>query len=134
MEESTETGKMEFPQDVMLEDCFSDMSPVSFGFVTNVTLVNETACVVDVECTANGTAIHNNATTTTGTPIHNNSMATTNTTLAETEEDSLTERAQHDFRNNLIDDIMADIPESKCFKYDAFFCKIVIKFSIITEL
>ena len=50
-------GNMEFPRNVMLEDCFSDMNVPLYGFVTNVTLVEDSPCLIDVECFENGTSI-----------------------------------------------------------------------------
>ena len=59
MEENSE-GKMEFPRDMMMEDCFSDVEEPLFGFVTNVTIPEDMLkpCIVDVECTENGTSIN----------------------------------------------------------------------------
>ena len=59
MEENSE-GKMEFPRDMMVEDCFNDVEEPLFGFVTNVTIPEDMLdpCVVDVECTENGTRIN----------------------------------------------------------------------------
>ena len=59
MEENSE-GKMEFPRDMMMEDCFSDVEEPLFGFVTNVTIPEDMLkpCVVDVECFENGTRIN----------------------------------------------------------------------------
>ena len=106
-----EDGKMEFPQDVMLEDCFTDMKEVSFGFATNVTLVNETACVLDVECTINGTSIkRNNATTV------NVTSTAANITESQSEQQSLNiTLSENNMMNNLIDELMseADDPEGK---------------------
>ena len=59
MEENSE-GKMEFPRDMMMEDCFSDVEEPLYGFVTNVTIPEDMLkpCIVDVECTENGTRIN----------------------------------------------------------------------------
>ena len=59
MEENSE-GKMEFPRDMMMEDCFSDVEEPLFGFVTNVTIPEDMLkpCIVDVECFENGTRIN----------------------------------------------------------------------------
>ena len=59
MEENTE-GHMEFPRDVMLEDCFSGAEEPLYGFMTNVTIPEEMLdpCIVDVECFSNGTSIN----------------------------------------------------------------------------
>ena len=56
MKENTE-GNMEFPRDVMLEDCFSGTQELLYGFVTNVTIPEEMLepCLVGVECFENGT-------------------------------------------------------------------------------
>ena len=50
-------GKMEFPRDLMMQDCLANQVEPLFGFVTNVTLKSDQPCIQDVECTANGTAI-----------------------------------------------------------------------------
>ena len=59
MEENKE-GHMEFPRDVMLEDCFSGAEEPLYGFMTNVTIPEDMLdpCIVDVECFANGTNIN----------------------------------------------------------------------------
>ena len=59
MEENAE-GKMEFPRDLMVEDCFSSGEEPLFGFVTNVTIPEKRLepCLVDVECFDNGTKIN----------------------------------------------------------------------------
>ena len=58
MEENSE-GRMEFPRDVMLEDCFSSSQEPLYGFVTNVTIPEDMLepCLVGVECFENGTTI-----------------------------------------------------------------------------
>ena len=61
MEENSD-GQMEFPRDVIMQDCFSGMQEPLFGFVTNVTLVNDSPCILDVECFENGTKIRGNET------------------------------------------------------------------------
>ena len=53
-------GEMEFPRNVMLQDCFSDTQEPLYGFVTNVTLVNNSPCILGVECFENGTKIDDN--------------------------------------------------------------------------
>ena len=50
-------GKMEFPRDLMMQDCLANQVEPLFGFVTNVTLRSDQPCIQDVECTANGTTI-----------------------------------------------------------------------------
>ena len=50
-------GKMEFPRDLMVEDCLENAAEPLFGFVTNVTLANDQPCIQDVECSENGTLI-----------------------------------------------------------------------------
>ena len=50
-------GKMEFPRDLMMQDCLANQVEPLFGFVTNVTLKSDQPCIQDVECTANGTTI-----------------------------------------------------------------------------
>ena len=59
MEENTE-GHMEFPRDVMLEDCFSGAEEPLYGFMTNVTIPEDMLdpCIVGVECFENGTSIN----------------------------------------------------------------------------
>ena len=52
-----EEGKMEFPRDMMTQDCFRGMEEPLYGFVTNVTLIKDQFCIEDVECTINGTRI-----------------------------------------------------------------------------
>ena len=55
-------GNMEFPRDMMLEDCFSPAEEPLFGFVTNVTIPEDILepCILNVECFENGTRINNN--------------------------------------------------------------------------
>ena len=57
MMELNEDGKMEFPRDVMVQDCLESSAEPLFGFVTNVTLLTDEPCILDVECFANGTRI-----------------------------------------------------------------------------
>ena len=59
IEENSE-GKMEFPRDMIVEDCFSDVEEPLFGFVTNVTIPEDELkpCVLNVECFENGTMIN----------------------------------------------------------------------------
>ena len=57
MMELNEDGKMEFPRDLMVQDCLETAEEPLFGFVTNVTLVTEKPCIQDVECFGNGTLI-----------------------------------------------------------------------------
>ena len=57
MMEQNSDGKMEFPRDVIMQDCFSGMQEPLFGFVTNVTLVEDSPCILDVQCFENGTKI-----------------------------------------------------------------------------
>ena len=57
MMEVNEDGKMEFPRDLMVQDCLENAAEPLFGFVTNVTLLNDEPCVQDVECFENGTRI-----------------------------------------------------------------------------
>ena len=61
MMEENEEGNMEFPRDVMLEDCFSGAEEPLYGFVTNVTIPEDMLepCLVGVECFENGTRIEN---------------------------------------------------------------------------
>ena len=56
-----EDGNMEFPRDMMLEDCFSPAEEPLFGFVTNVTIPEDMLepCILNVECFENGTIINN---------------------------------------------------------------------------
>ena len=59
IEENSE-GKMEFPRDMIVEDCFSDVQEPLFGFVTNVTIPEDRlrSCVLNAECFENGTMIN----------------------------------------------------------------------------
>ena len=51
MEENTE-GKMEFPRDVTVEDCFEGAQEPLYGFVTNVTIPEDKLepCLLNIEC------------------------------------------------------------------------------------
>ena len=62
-----EDGNMEFPRDMMLEDCFSPAEEPLFGFVTNVTIPEDMLepCILNVECFENGTIIN-------GTSVNDN--------------------------------------------------------------
>ena len=60
--EENEEGNMEFPRDVMFEDCFPEMEEPLYGFITNVTVLNNSPCLLDVECFENGTSIRNSTT------------------------------------------------------------------------
>ena len=53
-------GKMEFPRDMMASDCFRGQVEPLFGFVTNITLIDEQPCIEGVECFINGTSISTN--------------------------------------------------------------------------
>ena len=53
-------GKMEFPRDMMASDCFRGQVEPLFGFVTNITLIDEEPCIEGVECFINGTSISTN--------------------------------------------------------------------------
>ena len=59
MDENTE-GNMEFPRDVMIEDCFAGSEEPLYGFVTNVTIPEDMIkpCLVNIECFENGTSIN----------------------------------------------------------------------------
>ena len=59
IEENSE-GKMEFPRDMIVEDCFSDVQEPLFGFITNVTIPEDRLrpCVLNAECFENGTMIN----------------------------------------------------------------------------
>ena len=59
MKENSE-GMMEFPRDITMHDCFSDLEEPLFGFVTNVTLVEDMPCILGVQCFENGTTIRQN--------------------------------------------------------------------------
>ena len=52
-----EDGKMEFPKDLMMQDCLENQVEPLFGFVTNVTLRTDQPCLLDVECTEDETTI-----------------------------------------------------------------------------
>ena len=56
MKENTD-GKMEFPRDIAMQDCFSGTEEPLYGFVTNVTLVEDMPCLLGIECFENGTTI-----------------------------------------------------------------------------
>ena len=108
--EENENGDMEFPQDIMLEDCFTDMEEVSFGFLTNVTLGNET-CIENVECSINGTRLDRADNSTT---MRNNNATLMNGAVGETDPQSLIDPiTQKDLMTDLIDDIMTDHAKSK---------------------
>ena len=55
-----EDGNMEFPRDMIMEDCFSPAEEPLFGFVTNVTIPEDMLepCILNVECFENGTRIN----------------------------------------------------------------------------
>ena len=57
MMEENRDGAMEFPRDLMIEDCFSEGAEPLYGFVTNITIPEEMLepCIVDEECFENGT-------------------------------------------------------------------------------
>ena len=59
MKENSE-GMMEFPRDITMQDCFSDLEEPLYGFVTNVTLVEDMPCILGVQCFENGTTIRQN--------------------------------------------------------------------------
>ena len=59
MKENTD-GKMEFPRDIAMQDCFSETEEPLYGFVTNVTLVEDMPCLLGIECLENGTTIKAN--------------------------------------------------------------------------
>ena len=59
MKENTD-GKMEFPRDIAMQDCFSGTAEPLYGFVTNVTLVEDMPCLLGIECFENGTTIKAN--------------------------------------------------------------------------
>ena len=61
MMEENDEGNMEFPRDVMLEDCFSGAEEPLYGFVSNVTIPEEMLepCLVGIECDENGNRIDN---------------------------------------------------------------------------
>ena len=59
MRENSE-GMMEFPRDITMQDCFSDLEEPLYGFVTNVTLVEDMPCILGVQCFENGKTIRGN--------------------------------------------------------------------------
>ena len=61
MMEENDEGNMEFPRDVMLEDCFSGAEEPLYGFVSNVTIPEEMLepCLVGIECDENGNRLDN---------------------------------------------------------------------------
>ena len=79
MMQENHDGNMEFPRDLMVEDCFSPAEEPLYGFVTNVTIPEDMLepCLVDVECFENGTSIN-------GTAI-NNEENIDNTTLSDSD-------------------------------------------------
>ena len=79
MMEENDEGNMEFPRNLMVEDCFSSGEEPLYGFVTNVTIPEDMLepCLVGIECFENGTRI-NDAT-------FNNEQTIDNTTLSGTE-------------------------------------------------
>jgi hypothetical protein len=60
MMEENEEGEMEFPRDLMLEDCFAGSEEPLYGFVSNITIPEDMLkpCLVDIECYENGTDIN----------------------------------------------------------------------------
>ena len=127
--EENENGDMEFPQDVMLEDCFTDMEEVTYGFLTNVTLGNET-CIEDVECTINGTRLD---TTDSSTTMLNNNATRVNGAVGGTDPQSLNDSiTPKDLMTDLIDDIMTDHAKSK-YMYVIEIRKGVNQFHIISN-
>ena len=50
--------KMEFPRDMMIQDCLQNSVEPLYGFVTNVTLLTDQPCIRGVECFENGTSIN----------------------------------------------------------------------------
>ena len=61
MMEENDEGNMEFPRDVMLEDCFSGAEEPLYGFVSNITIPEEMLepCLVGIECDENGNRLDN---------------------------------------------------------------------------
>ena len=57
MMKENDDGNLEFPRDVMVEDCFSGVEEPLYGFITNITIPEEMLkpCLVGVECFENGT-------------------------------------------------------------------------------
>ena len=57
MMKENEEGNMEFPRDIMVEDCFSGVEEPLYGFVTNITIPEAMLkpCLIGVECFENGT-------------------------------------------------------------------------------
>ena len=80
MMQENDDGNMEFPRDLMVEDCFSPAEEPLYGFVTNVTVPEDMLepCLVNVECFENGTSI--NATRV------NNDQNIDNTTLSNSDQ------------------------------------------------
>ena len=71
MMRENDEGKMEFPRDVMLEDCFSGSDIPLYGFVSNVTIPEEMLepCLLGIECFENGTRIDDGNNSTRGTNL-----------------------------------------------------------------
>ena len=57
MMQENDEGNLEFPRDVMVEDCFSGVEEPRYGFITNITIPEEMLkpCLIGVECFENGT-------------------------------------------------------------------------------
>ena len=69
-------GKMEFPRDVAMQDCFSGLEEPLYGFVSNVSLVEDMPCILGVECYENGTSIRENDVIHTDLPLNMNTSDT----------------------------------------------------------
>ena len=99
MMEENDEGNMEFPRDLMVEDCFSSGAEPLYGFVTNVTIPEDMLepCLVDIECFENGTRIDN--------ATLNNEQTIDNTTLIGTDPlvlPSILKKQGDSYKNNLI--------------------------------
>ena len=109
--EENENGDMEFPQGIMLEDCFTNVEQATYGFITNVTLGSET-CIENVECTINGTRL--NETDRSSAAMQNNTAIGTNSTEEDTGPQSLNDpRTQSNLIPDSINNITIDHAKSK---------------------
>lgn len=84
MMRENDEGNMEFPRDVMLEDCFSGSEIPFYGFVTNVTIPGDMLepCLLGIECFENGTRIDAiNNSTRDGSDIDSDSFLLQSSTL-----------------------------------------------------
>ena len=82
-------GNMEFPRDVMMQDCFPRMQEPLYGFVTNVTLIKDQLCTEDVDCFLNGTRINGVDSNQSITNRTNEALASNNTSMPENDSNQI---------------------------------------------